>query len=70
MKPGDRLHDNDPRMKPRVLTIVGNGLVTERGLMSVRAKDLGGRTFSIAVKRIHIDGKPRRSGFDLEAVQC
>lgn len=68
MKPGDRLHDNDPRMKPRVLTIVGNGLTTDRGLTSVRARDLGGRTFSIAVKRIHTDGRPRRSGFDLEVV--
>lgn len=68
MKPGDRLHDNDPRMKPRVLTIVGNGLMTERGFTSVRAKDRGGRTFSIAVKRIHTDGKLRRGGFDLEVV--
>ena len=67
MKVGDLLHDNDPRMTGRVLTIVGNGLMTERGLTSVRAKDRAGRTFSIAVKRIHIDGKKRRYGFTLEA---
>lgn len=68
MKPGDRLHDNDPRMKPRVLTIVPGGLTTDRGLQRVRAESYTGRVFFIAVGRIHTDGKPRRSGFDLEVV--
>lgn len=68
MKVGDRLHDNDPRMKPRVLTIIAIGVRTEHGLLDVRAKDRGGREFSILARRIHSDGKPRRGGFDLEVV--
>ena len=65
MKIGDKLKDNDPRMSPRVLTIVAVGVRTEHGLLDVRAKDRGGREFSILAHRIYADGKPRRSGFDL-----
>jgi hypothetical protein len=68
MKIGDRLHDNDPRMKSRTLTITACGVRTEHGLLDVRAKDRSGREFSILVRRIHSDGKPRRGGFDLEVV--
>lgn len=68
MKVGDRLHDNDPRMKPRVLTIVAMGVRTEHGFLDVDAVSRSGRVFSILVRRIHADGKPRRSGFDLEVV--
>lgn len=68
MKIGDRLHDNDPRMKPRVLIIVALGVRTEHGLLDVCAEDRSGRRFSILVRRIHADGKPRRGGFDLEVV--
>jgi len=69
MKLGDRLHDNDPRMKPRVLTIIGIGVRTEHGLLDVRAKDRMGREFSILTRRIHTDGKSRRGGFDLEVAE-
>lgn len=66
MKTGDRLHDNDPRMQPRTLTIVAVGVRTERGADRVRAIDKSGRGFWISSNRIHTDGKPRRGGFDLE----
>lgn len=67
MKVGVRLRDNDPRMKSRVLTIVGVGVRTEHGLLDVCAEDRRGRRFSILAHRIYTDGKPRRSGFTLEA---
>lgn len=67
MKIGDRLIDNDQRMRRRVLTITGYGLRTEHGLLSVRAKDKFGIERSYLATRIHSDGKARRSGFDLEA---
>ena len=59
MKIGDRLSDNDPRMKPRVLTIME---VLPNG---VAAKDCMGNTRLYLKKHIHTDGKPRRGGFDL-----
>lgn len=37
------------------------------GLKNVRAKGTSGPEVSIAVKRIHADGKARKSGFDLIA---
>lgn len=65
IKVGDHLKDNDPRSSHRVLTITSLGLVTVAGLQSVRAKGMSGPEVSIATRRIHTDGKPRRSGFDL-----
>lgn len=66
MKIGDKIKDNDPRMPERVLTITAIGLRTERGIENVRAKTrYSSREFSISTRRIHTDGKPRRSGFDL-----
>lgn len=62
MKPGDRLHDNDPRMRNRVLTIIE---VLPNG---VAAKDSMGKVRLYLKKHIHNDGKPRRGGFDLEVV--
>ena len=57
LKVGDRLRDNDPRMaNRRVLTIVEilpNGVI---------AKDSMGWHFTYLRRRIHTDGKPRRSG--------
>lgn len=64
---GDKLKDNDPRTGgSRVLTVTARGLVTEMGLQSVRARQHpGSPEVSIATRRIHSDGKSRRSGFDL-----
>jgi hypothetical protein len=54
---GDSLRDNDPRMQHRglltVIQILPNGAV---------AKDSNGRTFVYLRKRIHTDGKARRTG--------
>ena len=65
IKVGDQLKDNDPRMSNRVLTVTSLGMVTTMGVQSVRAKDGTGREVSILTRRIHCDGKPRRSGFDI-----
>lgn len=65
IKVGDQLKDNDPRSSHRVLTITSLGMVTENGPQSVRGKGRAGPEVSIAVRRIHCDGKARRSGFDL-----
>ena len=59
IKPGCRIKDNAPRIEPRVLT------VTELLPFGVSAEDRSGRTFRILKRRIHTDGKPRRSGFSL-----
>lgn len=65
IKVGDQLKDNDPRSSHRVLTVTSLGLVTEMGSQNVRAKGKAGPEVSISTSRIHCDGKPRRSGFDL-----
>lgn len=65
MKVGDTLKDNDPRMGHRVLTITSIGVIGIHGAESVRAKGRAGPEVSISTKRIYMDGKPRRSGFDL-----
>lgn len=60
LKVGDRLADNNPRMTwRRVLT------VTEVLPNGVRAKDGAGKERLYLLKRIHTDGKPRRSGLSL-----
>lgn len=59
LRVGDRLKDNDPRMRHRVLTITDilpNGVV---------ARDELGREFGYLRRRIHTDGKPRKSGMSL-----
>ena len=61
MKVGDRIKDNDPRMGGRVLTIC---MVANSGDY-VRARDSIGFERMYMAKRIHSDGKPRRTGFDL-----
>lgn len=57
IKVGDVLRDNDPRMSHRsqlrVFEVLPNG---------VRAEDMTGRVFTYLLKRIHTDGKPRKSG--------
>lgn len=59
IQPGLRIMDNDPRRWPRVLTIAE---VLPNG---VRATDVAGRSFLILKRRIHTDGKPRKTGFTL-----
>lgn len=59
LKVGDKLRDNDPRMSGRVLTI------TEVLPNGCAARDSSGRVFLYLRKRIHTDGKPRRSGLSL-----
>jgi hypothetical protein len=56
---GQRIKDNDPRMPPRVLTIIE---VTPK---EVLAENVAHRVFSIRPDRIYTDGKPRRTGFSL-----
>lgn len=69
MKIGDKLKDNDPRMANRVLTITAIGVVNTSGAESVRAKGWCGPEVRISTKRIFIDGKRRRYGFDLVIAQ-
>ena len=59
IQPGRRIMDNDPRMRPRALTIA------ELLPFGVRATDISGRTFTILKRRIYTDGKPRKNGFTL-----
>lgn len=59
IKVGDKLKDNDPRVGNRILTVM------KIGYSFVKAKAPSGRIVSIRMDRIHTDGKPRRSGFDL-----
>ena len=59
LKPGDRIRDNDPRFPDRVLTVT---TLTDRYVWAVTASGLESR---IQRRSVHIDGKPRRSGFSL-----
>lgn len=60
VKVGDRIKDNDPRVDNRVLTVI------EVGYTFVRARQEGlSRAVRIAPERIHVDDKPRRTGFSL-----
>jgi hypothetical protein len=68
MKVGDKLHDNDPRMSGRVLLITCMGVTSTEGAKRVQAKTRYLREVWISTKRIHSDGKPRKSGFALEVV--
>ncbi len=59
LKIGDKIKDNDPRRTyERVLTI------SSVGTKEVSASD-DMRNVRISLKRIHTDGKQRRSGFSL-----
>lgn len=61
LKVSDQIKDNDPRTSNRVLTIK---VLHPYGVV---AHNVRGRPFSILKRRIHTDGKPRRSGFSLVA---
>lgn len=65
MNIGDKMRDNDHRRADRVLTITLIGVISSRGANFVIAKGRAGPEVNISVKRIHADGKHRRSGFDL-----
>lgn len=65
IKIGDVLLDNDSRCKGRVLTVTRFGYGLRMQKEAVHATDQNGRSVRISIKRIHTDGKPRRSGFDL-----
>ena len=59
LKPGMKLKDNDSRMGARTLRItkiMTNGVEVVSPL---------GFTMKILTRRIHTDGKARKSGFDL-----
>ena len=56
---GSKIKDNDPRMTNRYLEVV------EILPNKVAAKNFRGQVFLILLRRIHTDGKKRRSGFDL-----
>ena len=59
---GDRIIDNDPREPNRILTVREIGperVVAARGPAGRRQET------RIALKRIHTDDKPRRSGWSL-----
>lgn len=62
---GDTIIDNDPRMRDRKLTIVRLWFPlsgTEGAKAIVRERN---REYSILLRRIHTDGKARKSGFSL-----
>ena len=58
LKRGDKLRDNDPRMRGRELTI------TQVFPNGVAAVDSMGKTRIYLLKRIFFDGKPRRYGLN------
>ena len=65
IKVGDQLKDNDPRCSYRVLTVTALGMKSTTGVAFVRARSAAGREVSISTRRIHSDGKVRKSGFSL-----
>jgi hypothetical protein len=59
LQAGQKLRDNDPRMEGKriiVIESVGQYIVVCRS---------GARFVHVSKSRIHTDGKPRRTGFDL-----
>lgn len=62
---GTRISDNDPRMPNRILKIA-RFEATESIVFAICEPvytNYRPRQFRIAIKRIHSDGKPRKSGF-------
>lgn len=59
---GDRIMDNDPRMPGRVLVVKAI-----EGGRAVASSSVGSclHETRISLKRIHEDGKPRRTGWSL-----
>ncbi|WP_200348925.1 hypothetical protein [Halochromatium glycolicum] len=64
LKVGNKIKDNDPRTNNRVLQVIG---IDDT---HCRCRHPGYPAYPdvrIRIDRIHSDGKPRRSGFDLIA---
>lgn len=57
-QPGDKLVDNDPRMRGRTLTVI------ESLPNGVSAKDGTGRVRLYLSHRLFTDGKPRKYGYN------
>jgi hypothetical protein len=64
LSPGDTIQNNDPRMHGRRMHVTG---IRSCGTLPTLVECVGptGRVHYIQMKRIHTDGKPRRSGFSL-----
>ena len=68
---GDMIRDNDPRMTARPVLVVTGFFWTKSTRRAYACKPDGERrsyrderlSYRIAVSRIHLDGKPRRSGW-------
>lgn len=58
---GDVIRDNDPRMPGRFLVVKE----VEATCVWAQATRGTGKFHRVSLKRIHTDGKPRKSGFDL-----
>jgi hypothetical protein len=59
LREGDVLLDNDPRCKGRELKVIAVG--DAKAVCETAA----GRRVFVDLTRIHYDGKPRRTGFDV-----
>lgn len=67
---GDRISDNDPRRPGRVFTVTGFvdvplGGSTTTTVRKAVLRDEAGRERRMSVGNIHVDAKPRRSGWSL-----
>lgn len=63
LQPGMSVKDNDPRENNRILVVHA----IEKGKAVLRHPRLPGKTFEtrISISRIHMDDKPRRSGWSI-----
>lgn len=72
MNLNDIIKDNDPRMGNRLLIVEsfdGRDHVRARRILQDGTRlSYPKKGFRIAIKRIHADGKKRKSGFSLESV--
>lgn len=59
---GDVIRDNDPRMPGRFLEVVN---VYSKFVSAGNPRATVPSYEFVPIKRIHTDGKPRKSGFDL-----
>ena len=64
LKVGDRIKDNDPRMPNRVMTVTAIKTGEGKAVVSERPGDRTHET-RISLARIHLDGKPRRTGWSV-----
>ena len=62
IKPGDILHDSDPRQEGRIVRVTAVHFNSVAGVSSKGTKT------AISFRFIYADDKPRRTGFRLESV--